>query len=311
MGENGVGITRQEIGFIRKTALHILSKIFFALWLSCGMSTAVDAQYLIRQSDISFGTVAREQSFQGRGLYGYIDGGAEVYQEYGFVRLTVTDIECAEEKLSIELYEMKNPLAAFGIFSINRAQCAAIDSLFRFSCVDPYQLQGVQGQIYFRIISESGSPAAQQYSRRIAAILKERLIEHPAVIASLFDRKELQPHLAALRFVSGPLGVQNGIPDLEDTFEGMTAFAAYILPYEIDKIQIQLIDINFSSHDDALQYAIRLGFAGDKSYDEREVGRGRQYFWWKTPLHIISLSSSAAGSVLAPILHLIDAYQRP
>lgn len=275
------------------------------------MSTVVDAQYLIQQSDISFGTVTHEQSFQGKGLYGYIDGGAEVYREYGFVRLTVTDIDCAEGKLSVELYEMKNPLAAFGIFSINRAQCAEIDSLFRFSCIDPYQLQGAQGQIYFRIISESGSPAAQQYSRRIGAVLKEKLREHPAAIASLFDRKELRPHLAALRFVSGPLGVQNGVPDLEDTFEGMSAFAAYILPFEIDRIQIQLIDISFSSHDDALQYAIRLGFAGDKSYAERESARGRQYFWWKTPLHIISLSCSTAGSALAPILHLIDAYQQP
>jgi hypothetical protein len=274
------------------------------------MSIAVDAQYLIRQSDIPFGTVTHEQSFQGKGLYGYIDGGAEVYHEYGFVRLTVTDIECAEGKLSIELYEMKNPLAAFGIFSINRAQCAEIDSLFRFSCIDPYQLQGAQGSVYFRIISESGSPAVQQYSRRIGAVLKEKLREHPAAIAPLFDGKELQSHLNTLRFVSGPLGVQNGVPDLEDTFEGMSAFAAYVLPFEIEGIQIQLIDVCFSSHDDALQYAIRLGFAGDKSYDEREVGRGRQYFWWKTPLHVISLSSSAAGSVLAPLLQVIKAYQR-
>lgn len=275
------------------------------------ISSATEAQYPLQPSDVPFGTVTREQSFQGKGLYGYIDGGAEVYREYGFVRLTVTDIDCAEEKLSVELYEMKNPLAAFGIFSINRAQCAEIDSLFRFSCIDPYQLQGAQGSVYFRIISESGSPAAQQYSRKIAAILKEKLREQPAAIAPLFDRKELQPHLAALRFVSGPLGVQNGVPDLEETFEGMSAFAAYILPFEIDRIQIQLIDISFSSHDDALQYAIRLGFAGDKSYAERESARGRQYFWWKTPLHVISLSSSAVGSVLMPLLQMIGEYQRP
>jgi hypothetical protein len=275
------------------------------------MSMAVDAQYLIQQSDIPFGTVTHEQSFQRKGLYGYIDGGAEVYHEYGFVRLTVTDIDYTTEKISIELYEMKNPMAAFGIFSINRAQCSAIDSLFQFSCVDPYQLQGAQGSFYFRIINENGSPAAQQYIRRIAAILKEKLREQPAAIASLFDRKELQPYLTTLRFVSGPLGVQNGVPDLSDAFEGMNAFSAYILPFEIEGIQIQLIDVAFSSHDDALQYAIRLGFAGDKSYDEREAGRGRQYFWWKTPLHIISLSSSAAGSVLAPLLQMIEAYQRP
>ena len=275
------------------------------------MSRAAVAQYLLQQSDILFGTVTHEQSFQGKGLYGYIDGGADVYHEYGFVRLTVTDIDCTTEKLSIELYEMKNPMAAFGIFSINRAQCSEIDSLFQFSCVDPYQLQGAQGSFYFRIISERGSLAAQQYSRRIAAILKEKLREQPAAIASLFDRKELQSHLAALRFVSGPLGVQNGVPDLEDTFEGMNAFAAYILPFEIEGIQIQLIDVCFSSHDDALQYAIRLGFAGDKNYAERESARGRQYFWWKTPLHIISLSSSTAGSTLTPLLQMIREYQRP
>lgn len=296
---------------MRRDAVHVMIKTICSIIAVLYASMAAEAQDLLQQSDIPFGTVVHEQSFQGKGLYGYIDGGAEVYYEYGFVRLTVTNIDCAEEKLSIELYEMKNPLAAFGIFSINRGQCASIDSLFKFSCVDPYQIQGVQGAIYFRIVSESGSPAARQSSRRIAALLKEKFPGESAVIASLFATKELQPHLAALRFASGPLGVQNGIPDLSDAFEGMNNFAAYVLPFEIDSTQIELIDASFPSHDDALQFAMRMGFAGDTSQDEKPAGIGRKYLWWKTPLHVLSLSSSAAGSALTPILQMIKAYERP
>jgi len=56
--------------------------------------------------------------YAGDDLYAYIDGGAELYHEYGFERVVVQDFENPQGKsVSVEIYEMSAPESAFGIFS--------------------------------------------------------------------------------------------------------------------------------------------------------------------------------------------------
>jgi hypothetical protein len=56
------------------------------------------------------------------GLYGYIDGGAELVLEYGFRELSVFTFEAAsspagEKELVLEIYRMESGPAAFGLYS--------------------------------------------------------------------------------------------------------------------------------------------------------------------------------------------------
>jgi hypothetical protein len=56
--------------------------------------------------------------FEGRDLYLLIDGGADIYLEYGFMRAgSVRYADAAGNQLSLEIYEMKDPESAYGIFS--------------------------------------------------------------------------------------------------------------------------------------------------------------------------------------------------
>ena len=62
------------------------------------------------------------QEFEGEGLYTYIDGGAEIYQEYGFVRVIVQDYKSAKGKsVSLEIFEMASSDAAYGMFTFKRS----------------------------------------------------------------------------------------------------------------------------------------------------------------------------------------------
>lgn len=54
--------------------------------------------------------------FKGADLYGHIDGGAELFLEFGFERLTVQSYKKAEDEISIELYRMSDRTAATGIY---------------------------------------------------------------------------------------------------------------------------------------------------------------------------------------------------
>jgi hypothetical protein len=61
------------------------------------------------------------------GLYGYIDGGAEIFLQYGFRELSVTRYaatagpgKSASKTVTLEIFRMESPADAFGIFSVKR-----------------------------------------------------------------------------------------------------------------------------------------------------------------------------------------------
>ena len=62
------------------------------------------------------------QEYEGEDLYTYIDGGADIYHEYGFRRVIVQDYKNAGGRsVSLEIFEMTTPAAAFGMFSFKRS----------------------------------------------------------------------------------------------------------------------------------------------------------------------------------------------
>ncbi len=53
-------------------------------------------------------------------LFEYINGGAEIFFEYGFSQLITQEYIYDDESLMVDIYEMNDAAAAFGIYSINR-----------------------------------------------------------------------------------------------------------------------------------------------------------------------------------------------
>ena len=64
--------------------------------LLCLSISCLDAQEM---------TVKRERVFTGTGLYGYMNGGAEQFLEYGVTKLTARDLEYNGEEYALEIYE--------------------------------------------------------------------------------------------------------------------------------------------------------------------------------------------------------------
>lgn len=58
------------------------------------------------------------QHYAGEDLYEYINGGAEIYHEYGFVRVVVQDYaNSAGKSVSVEIFQMTSPAAAYGMYT--------------------------------------------------------------------------------------------------------------------------------------------------------------------------------------------------
>jgi hypothetical protein len=62
------------------------------------------------------------ETYEGEALYDYINGGAEIYHEYGFRRVALQDYKDARGRsVSLEIFEMEDPAAAYGMFTFKRS----------------------------------------------------------------------------------------------------------------------------------------------------------------------------------------------
>ncbi len=67
------------------------------------------------------GAAVGEPVFYGENLFEYIDGGAEVYHQYQFAGLVHQKYRVGDVELTVDVYDMGNPLNAFGIYASERA----------------------------------------------------------------------------------------------------------------------------------------------------------------------------------------------
>ena len=87
------------------------------------------------------------QEFVGEDLYTYIDGGAEIYQEYGFRRMVVQDYRSpAGKSVSLEIFEMETPAAAYGMFTFKRSGQGRIVPLGSGTELEDYYLNFWKGR---------------------------------------------------------------------------------------------------------------------------------------------------------------------
>jgi hypothetical protein len=203
-------------------------------------------QYLsIDKSDLPDGSIHAARSFTGESLFGYINGGAELYLEYGFASLWVADIELMGGMYKTEIYRMNGAEEAFGIFSISRYKCLDRPPLSPFTCYNKYQLQVCAGEYYISIINSNGSQTDSLASVTIAESIV-RKIKEPSVDLSGYLPgwpEESVNNTAVL--ARGKLGVMNGSPDWEDYFNGIADYSLVIFS-ENEKT---ILSVKFENHD--------------------------------------------------------------
>jgi len=92
------------------------------------------------------------EEYVGEDLYLYINGGAEIYHEFGFQRVIVQDFKNDNEKsLSLELYEMTDSESAFGIYTFKRGDSGEVLSLGSGGSLEDYYLNFWKGRFLVTI----------------------------------------------------------------------------------------------------------------------------------------------------------------
>ncbi|MEE4312562.1 MAG: DUF6599 family protein [candidate division KSB1 bacterium] len=108
-----------------------------------------------------------EQSYIKNDLYGYINGGAELFYEFGFERLDLQEYRHQSRELVLELYTMESPESALGIYLMKRGD-ETPDSLVaaRNSSV-AQQIMAVKGNYFIIVNNLSGDVDNYNAMRRL------------------------------------------------------------------------------------------------------------------------------------------------
>jgi len=150
--------------------------------------------------------VTETRTYTAANLYGYIDGGAELFLEFGFQRCVAMRLVRGHTELTADLYEMTEPLAALGVYL---AKCSPEQPMEGVPCRnsgDTYQLALVRGNWFVFINNFDGDaalvPVMKGLARRFAAAVPDTPTPLPSPMP------ETGVVSGSLRLARGPVALQ-------------------------------------------------------------------------------------------------------
>lgn len=150
------------------------------------------------------------QAYEGEDLYAYINGGAEIYQEYGFRRVIVQDYgDAADRSVSLEIFEMASPAAAFGMFTFKRSGGGRPLGLGNGAELEAYYLNFWKGRFLVTLTGFDETAATLEGLAALAGAVDASLRDSaapPALVAAL-PEDGLAP--GSVKYVRGLIGLNN------------------------------------------------------------------------------------------------------
>lgn len=151
--------------------------------------------------------------YAGEQLYDYIDGGADIYLEYGFQKVVVAEyIHTSGKSVSVEIFEMAGPGSAYGIFTYKVHPEDERIPVGIEGRMASYYLNFWKGACLVTLTGFDDDPETRQGLRLIGQKIAERIPERGRKprMARLLPEEDIQPR--SLVYFRGPLGLQNAYP---------------------------------------------------------------------------------------------------
>jgi hypothetical protein len=135
------------------------------------------------------------QTAEGQDLYLLINGGAEIYREYGFKRAVLQSYENPKGRfLNLEIYEMESPESAYGIYTFKTGRKGKRPAVGNDALLEDYFLNFWKGSYVVTLIGFGSDDETSQGLLDLAKVIDSKLPgggKRPALVACLAeeDRK--------------------------------------------------------------------------------------------------------------------------
>jgi hypothetical protein len=186
--------------------------LFFAPWPGWSQKTIIRA--LPEDHELAgWKRVRSIQHFIGEALYEYIDGGAEIYHEYGFGEVAVQDyVNEAEKSVSVEIFLMSSPASAYGMYTFKTDAKGKRMAIGTEAKLADYYLNFWKGPYIVTLTGFDETEETRQGLLAIAHKVASRLEgngERPGIV-SLLPEEGLMA--LSLKYFTGILGLRNSHP---------------------------------------------------------------------------------------------------
>ena len=224
---------------------------------SAGPPAAQEKPAILRAADgIPGWTPAGDvETYTKDGLYGYIDGGAEIVFQYGFRELAVFKLKPAaalpaQKELVLEIYRMESGEAAFGIYSTKlEGEEEGWPGVKSDHWVSPGQGGFVKGEYMINILAPE---CTDREIGEFAAALEPKIPGEGTVRPKGMAWLPSDGMVAgSWQYIKGPLAAQNESPFLDGNFwgfgagDGTGATEAYSAKYGVAPAVSKLVIVKF------------------------------------------------------------------
>lgn len=147
-------------------------------------------------------------AFERGGLYDYIDGGADLYLEFGFRRVLVQRYVKGEAELTLEAYDMGDADGALGIYLMKCGVETPVAGVPARNTGEPAQLTMLKGRFFLHVNSFGpGADLLPEMVRLAGRALDLIADERPGPHLERLPRDGLVPGSA--RLIRGPFALQS------------------------------------------------------------------------------------------------------
>jgi hypothetical protein len=218
--------------------------------------------------ELTGGYIDTEESenYSRSSLYTYMDGGADLYLEYGFSSLSVRHYARGKDRYLVELYEMTGPQSAFGIYSYNRRPGS--ESELVPGCpagITDAEVQFTRGSYY--LVCRNEDPMARNRPEMVELVrqIAERLPGNCGA-GKLFVRLPAEHRVAGSEIaLFGPIGL-NARPWLASL--GKEGFArGWLATYKYPVGQVETLLAEYGSSKEAEQAVVRFKKSTESGVD--------------------------------------------
>jgi len=213
-------------------------------------------------------TIVRSSEFNGEGLWGHINGGADLYLEYGFTKLRFYELRVENFTFRLEDYEMTDEDAAFGIYSLSKFKCFETSDLPADNCISQYQTQLLLSNHYISIVNSTGTEKEREINLSLAKLMTENRDSSFFKIPVFFKHNLFAKYSQDIKLFNGILGIQNGAPHFADYFEKYRNYSIYYLPVNLSESYLNICLVRFKDNKIPDDFPLKYGFDTSDSGDK-------------------------------------------
>jgi len=209
--------------------------------VSCLSGFTTSPEFLIPKGSIKgWKAVGEPEIYKGKDLFLYMDGGAKIYHEYGFRNVVVQKFENEKgESITLEIYEMENPDAAFGMYTMKTSSEGRKLSIGKQAKLEDYYLNVYKGRFLLTLTGFDASESTQQGLVALAEQVEIKIEDEGSLpsLCSLLPKEGLVAD--SIKYFRGPISFLNSQTFLPSRFfvragtrgDYVAGYSLFILTY--------------------------------------------------------------------------------